>query len=68
MIGEDFNNIYIVLEPVESVELVNVLQQWHQTGPAFEDLLRRVELRSRIDGGLVGRDSAAAAASLKTLP
>ena len=26
---EDFNNIYIVLEPVESVELVNVLQQWH---------------------------------------
>ncbi|CAJ1337186.1 unnamed protein product [Effrenium voratum] len=29
---EDFNNIYIVLEPVESVELVNVLQQWHQTG------------------------------------
>lgn len=29
---EDFNNIYIVLEPVESIELVNVLQQWHQTG------------------------------------
>ena len=26
---EDFNNIYIVLEPVESVELVHVLQQWH---------------------------------------
>ena len=29
---QDFNNIYIVLEPVESIELVNVLQQWHQTG------------------------------------
>jgi len=29
---EDFNNIYIVLEPVESLELVNILQQWHQTG------------------------------------
>eukprot|EP00439_Symbiodinium_sp_Y106_P021249 s2334_g2.t1 len=29
---EDFNNIYIVLEPVESIELVNILQQWHQNG------------------------------------
>eukprot|EP00438_Fugacium_kawagutii_P006629 Skav228476 [mRNA] locus=scaffold2004:43192:48101:+ [translate_table: standard] len=29
---EDFNNIYIVLEPMEAVDLVNVLQQWHCTG------------------------------------
>lgn len=32
---EDFNNIYLVLEPIDSVELLQVLQQWHGAGKSF---------------------------------
>eukprot|EP00930_Biecheleria_cincta_P035507 TRINITY_DN24420_c0_g1_i1.p1 TRINITY_DN24420_c0_g1~~TRINITY_DN24420_c0_g1_i1.p1 ORF type:complete len:1141 (-),score=181.07 TRINITY_DN24420_c0_g1_i1:129-3551(-) len=32
---EDFNNHYLVLEPIDSVELLQILQQWHGVGKSF---------------------------------
>eukprot|EP00931_Biecheleriopsis_adriatica_P045143 TRINITY_DN25874_c0_g1_i1.p1 TRINITY_DN25874_c0_g1~~TRINITY_DN25874_c0_g1_i1.p1 ORF type:complete len:1179 (-),score=192.41 TRINITY_DN25874_c0_g1_i1:24-3560(-) len=29
---EDFGNIYVVLEPVEAVEMLQILQHWHKAG------------------------------------